>query len=148
MSPYRVDARLSGRHPFEIFTLFLMFITSFPTVLGIAPPPGSINASMPPWMVFTWSCVLLAGSTTALIGIYMRNRGIGLLTEQFGLAVVGVAACIYAGAVAVVGFGGPVSVAIVLGFGVSCLVRWYQIQKAVNGVIHWEQERKADTEGI
>jgi hypothetical protein len=135
MSPYRVDARLSGRHPFEIFALYLAFLTSLPIVLGITPQPGSIRSALPPWLSFTWATVLLAGSGVAIFGIYWRERATGLICEQLGLALVGVGSLIYCACVLyVVGAGAGFTVAIVGGFGISCLRRYWQIQSVLDDV--------------
>lgn len=148
MSPYHAAGRLAGRHPFELFTLFLMVLSSLPTVLGLSPLPGSLAVELPHWLGFVWACTLLVGSLTAVTGMFLPSRRTGLLCEQFGLATTGVAAIIYAGAIWAFGFGGPILIAIVSGFGLSCLARWWQIQRIINDVTTWEKlHRRIDQEG-
>ena len=144
MSPYRVDARFSGRHPFELFTLFLTVITSLPTVLGITAPPLSINAAMPAALVVGWSWVIFLGALLALAGIYWRYRPTGLLMEQVGMATTGAAALVYAGCILLVASGGPLPAGIVGGFGIACFWRWYQLQKVIDQAVAYDRMRKLE----
>lgn len=132
MSPYRTDARLSGRHPFEIFLLVFSFIVGLPTVFGIEPRPGSIQEAFPDWAGFMWSIALTLGPAIALVGVYLRNRGSGLILEQLGLAIMG-AACVAYGFVGLLIV--PLSrvpAGIILGFGVACLWRYRDIQSVLH----------------
>lgn len=133
--PYRVDARLTGRHPFELFTLYLCALVGLPTVLGLTPRPGSIDAELPGVVAFTWSLVLALGATGALAGIYWRNRVAGLLTEQFCLVAVGSAALVYVTcALVAVGESAGYPAAMIAGFGLSALWRAVQLQSVINEV--------------
>jgi CHASE2 domain-containing sensor protein len=136
-----VDARFSGRHPFELFTLFLCVITALPTVLRLTPAPSSINMALPHWLVIAWSITLLVGSVAALLGVYWRDRRTGLITEQFGLAVTGAAALIYAGCIIAVGTGGVIPAGIVGGFGLACLWRWKDLQRIIDEAVAYERLR-------
>lgn len=132
MSPYRVDARLSGRHPFELFTLYLAFLSGLPTVIGLAPRPGTINDALPHWMAVGWAICLTVGSATALAGIYWKARGTGLILEQLGLAATGLASIVYAAtAMYDIGLAASTAAAIVGGFGISCLWRYKQLQDII-----------------
>lgn len=136
MSPYRVDARMAGRHPFEIYGLFLALITSMPILLGIAPKPGTIREAMPGWLGVIWAASLAIGSLLALVGIYWRNRATGLLLEQVGLAAAGAACVVYGGVVLyVAGQDALISAALVGGFGAACLRRYFQIQEVVDDAV-------------
>lgn len=136
MSPYRVDARLSGRHPFEIYVLVLCLLVSLPILLGRPATPGSVAALLPEPYAFFWSVVLAVGSAASLVGIYFKDRAKGLIIEQLGLAFVGVACVIYSGAIllSIGPLDGSVAAAIVGGFGFSCVRRYFQIQKVINDV--------------
>jgi hypothetical protein len=136
-----VDARFSGRHPFELFTLFLCVITALPTVLRLTPEPSSINQALPPWLAIAWSITLLLGSMAALFGVYWRRRATGLVMEQLGLAVTGAAALIYAGCILVVGSGGLVPAGIIGGFGCACLWRWKDLQRIIDEAVAYERLR-------
>jgi hypothetical protein len=141
--PYRTDASMAGRHPFEIFTLILGLVSGLPRLLGVTPAPNSITSLLPPVLVLAWSAVLVIGCATALTGVWWRNRAIGLILEQLGLAFVGVACIVYSG-VALISLGpnASIPISIVGAFGVSCLVRWRQIQRTIDFVYGEEKRRR------
>lgn len=142
MSPYRTDPRMSGRHPFEIFTLFLALVTSLPVLFGVTPAPGTIRAVLPPVVAFIWALTLCVGSLVALVGVWWKERATGLIMEQLGLACVGVVCIIYfVVALVAVGWSTTIPMGIVLGFGLSCLWRWRDLQRSINEVYAWEQSR-------
>lgn len=133
--PYRHDPQQAGRHPFELFTLYLALLTALPTVLGVVPQPGTMRAVLPGFVVAIWAWILLVGSIVTLAGIYWKDRGTGLITEQLGLALVGASTLLYAGVLlAVAGEPAVITGAILGGFGASCLLRYYQIQQTVDRV--------------
>lgn len=138
--PYRVDARLTGRHPFELFTLYMAALVGLPTVLGLSPRPGSIDAELPPVVAFGWSLVLTLTALGALLGIYLPNRVWGLLIEQFSLVGVGAAALVYV-VCALVSVGGSAGypAALIAGFGLACLRRATQLQSVINEVHRVQQ---------
>ena len=142
MAPYRRDNR-AGRHPFQLFTLYLAFITGVPTVLGLTPRPGSINEALHPAVAYGWALFLTVGSLTAIVGVFCRNRGLGLVLEQLGLGLVGLTSLIYVGcAIYVLGVDSAIQpIAIVAAFGASCLWRYGQLQRILNGV-RTEQNRR------
>ncbi len=144
MRPNHTDARLSGRHPFELLVLFAMLITAIPTVLGVEPTPGSISATLPLWLAYGWACVLAVGCFTALVGVFMRNRGIGLIIEQLGLAPVGIAGIIYSACILVASLlpGALITAGIFFSFGVACLIRWRQLQQILDDAVALDRQRK------
>lgn len=140
--PYRVDDRMAGRHPFELFTLYLAVLVALPTVLGLIPEPGSIRALMLAWMSWGWSAILLVGSAVAIAGVYWKERVTGLILEQLGLAGVGVGAAAYAVAVVyVVGTDGLFAAAFCVGFAVACVRRYFHIQQTLDAT-HEVQVRR------
>ncbi len=140
--PYRTDASMAGRHPFEIFTLILGFITGLPRLFGAIPAPNSITALLPPVLVLAWSFVLVAGCGVALAGVWWRSRAIGLILEQLGLAFVGVACLVYSSVALIsLGLNASIPIGIVAAFGVSCLVRWRQIQRTID-FVYGEEKRQ------
>lgn len=145
--PYRVDARMAGRHPFELFTLYLAFLVALPTVLGVLAEPGSIREIMPAWMSWGWSAILLVGSATAIAGIYWRERVTGLILEQLGLAGTGLGAFAYTIAVLyVAGDDGAFAAAFCLGFAVACTRRYFQIQQTLDAAHAIQLYREAEGE--
>ena len=148
--PYRSDPMQAGRHPFELFTLFLALLTGLPTVLGAIPRPGTIEEALPDVIPVIWSWVLFLGAACALIGIYWRDRATGLIFEQLGLAFVGLASIVYSASIAWETTGGGhvslrqdalIGAAIMLGFGTSCVCRYFQIQQTLDAT-HEVQVRR------
>lgn len=141
MSPYRVDARLAGRHPFEIYLLALALLVTLPTLFGVAPRPGSVASILTGFPGFLWNLSITAGSALALVGIYWKDRIWGLIGEQLGLALVGVACLVYTVVVlASTGWSALFPAAIVAGFGASCIRRYFQIQQTFNQISRAEQD--------
>lgn len=139
--PYRVDARMSGRHPFEIFTMTLAFATGLPTLLGIQERPSSVMTYLPHIVALLWAIVLTVGSAGALVGVWWKERATGLILEQLGLGLVGLGSVVYAGVA--IGRGiFLIPVGIVAGFGLSCLWRYFQLQSIVDSVQAEELRRK------
>lgn len=137
MSPYR--AMTKARHPFEVFTLFLAFVSGLPLLFGEAKP-GSIVEALGPVAENIWAGLLSVGAGVALYGVWMRNRVNGILVEQVGLVGIGMALLYYAAVIGVVqGFPGILPIAIIGGFGASCLWRWVQLEKMIR-----EARRLAD----
>lgn len=126
-----------SRHPFQLFILLLCLVNGLPVLLGESRPPGSLESALPVPFVYGWALFLTVGSAVALVGTAWRNRFVGVLIEQVGLVGVGLAAVLYGGVLEVVASqqGGGVSASIVLGFGLACLWRWWQLQKYVKAVV-------------
>lgn len=132
---------MSGRHPFELYLLYLTLLVSVPIVLGAAPRPGSVADLLPDLMAWGWSLILAVGSAVALLGIFWRERVTGLIAEQVGLVLVGVATLAYTVMVFhAVGDDGLVQIAIVGGYGASCIRRYFQIQQILD-VAHQIEKR-------
>lgn len=128
-----------SRHPFEIFLLIMLIFSVTPLLWG-APAPISIEALLPTPVIKLWAATASLGSLVALLGIIWPRRVIGMVIEQVGLVMVGVAACFYGAAIWIVtGEVGRVPGAIISAFGLSCLVRWYQLQKLVDEQIALNQ---------
>lgn len=139
----------SSRHPFQLFLLALCIVSGLPTLLGANPGPASIEALLPELMVRVWSFMLVVGAAISLIGAALKNRVNGILVEQVGLVMVGVAAVFYAfGIFIVIGFQvGAISASIILGFGAACLYRWYQLQRYIKAVRDVIAERADNDNG-
>jgi hypothetical protein len=96
-----------------------------------------MEASLPKGLIFAWGVALTVGALLTLVGSFSNQKLKGLLVEQIGLALVGVAAVLYACvALVTLGFssGAGVPAAIVGAFGLSCLWRWVQIQRFIKSV--------------
>lgn len=127
------DMFRAGRHPMQVFMLFLCTVSATPLLFGYTVA-GSIEEELPAWESFTWGLCLLLGSAGGLIGAYWRGKLTTALTiERASLALVGCAACVYA-IVIIVSGGVPriVSAAIIFAFGLSFLRRARDIGKIIH----------------
>lgn len=82
-----------GRHrPHEVLFLVFSVIWGVAYLVG-APPPTSMAAVMPPWVVRTWAAGLLLSGLVGLTGILLIRRSVErcLLLEQ-GAILIGAAA--------------------------------------------------------
>lgn len=125
----------SSRHPLIIFLLALSMVAGVAIEIADAPAPQSVQAQLPAWGVDLWGWALIVGSGIYLAGLYLQGRDrliTGVLFEQVGVATLGPAAIVYAAAVfATVGWSGAYPAGITLGFGVSCLYRWWTLQRGI-----------------
>jgi hypothetical protein len=126
--------------------LFLSFLTALPILLGAPALPGSIRASLPPWVADIWAICLAGGAGLAMLGIYLKRRDWGLILEQVGLALTGVACLVFAGCIlAFQGIDGLVGFGIVGGFGAACVRRYFQIQNVLDQVITEERRVRGES---
>jgi len=132
----RTDLFSHSRHPFEVFILALCEASTLPTIAGVVPPPGTIMAFVPHVVAAAWAWVVFIGAGVALLSVFFKNRGTGLIMEQLGLAFTGLACIFYGLAVGYFTYprGGLISAGIICGFGISCLVRCWQIQKYLDSI--------------
>lgn len=130
-----------SRHPFQIYMLLLCLFTGLPLLFG-RYEPRSIEAQLPGWGVTLWGATLFFGALVALVGIFLPNRVNGLLVEGIGLIATGVAAIIYAVAIIfTIGSAGVVASGIVVGFGISCVVRWFQLNTVLSTFVRGAETR-------
>lgn len=144
--------RPSARHPFEVYLLLLSIVSGLPILFG-SPAPGSIEAAMPHWGVRVWGAGLALGAVVALLGVLKtrpdsKARTVsvtGLVLEQVGLVMVASSTLLYVVvALVYVGVSAIVPIGIVAAYGISCLMRWVQIQRAID--LEFRLRREA-TEG-
>lgn len=122
--PY-TDPLKAGRHPFQTYLLLLCVVSGLPLLFG-EPAADSIEAALPPWLVYYWAASLSGGALLALAGSFLvRNNYANALTaERAGLYFAGAAGVVYGAAIFIGrGQGALVAAAITLGFGLSCLRR-------------------------
>lgn len=140
----------SGRHPFELFVLFLGLVVGSPLLWG-APTPGSTTELLGPVWARAWAWILVTGCLVALMGVWWTwwswlsrwlfrldlRTSTGLLIEQVGLVAVGVGTLIYAvGVVTADGETGRfIPAGLVAGLGLACWWRAGQIQRWVHATI-------------
>lgn len=129
----------SSRHPIIVFFLILCLVAGAGILLGDAPAPGSLNATLPGWQVMVWAVALTAGSAGTLIGLWLQSPSRptrlrdGVLFEQGGMSLLGPAAMLYGFiAIVTIGWAAVLPGGIVLGLGVACAYRWRTLQRCVN----------------
>lgn len=129
----------SSRHPIVVFLLALCVVSGAGILLGDAPAPGSLNASLPFWEVRIWSGGLAVGGALTLWGLHLQGPKRptklrdGVLFEQAGMSLLGPAALIYGtAALAQVGLAALLPGGIVVALGVACVYRWVTLQRTVN----------------
>ena len=127
------DPLYTQRNPYQTFLLILAAISSWPLLKG-ETGSAALEAELSDAAVMLWGVALLAGSLVALLGEFWRGHDwTGHVIERAGLALVGVAALIYATVIwtatdlahADVSF----AVALTAAWGAACLWRCGQITK-------------------
>lgn len=113
--------------PRAVFLLALSVFLGF-TALVIDAAPQTLNSVLPHWAVLIWGLLLLLGSAVTFAGMYRQTVN-GIIAEQIGSVMVGATTVFYAlVAIWVAGVGALQPVGIVLAWGLSCFVRWIQLQ--------------------
>lgn len=116
----------------EVTIFATMAVSTSRTAFGLLPLPGSLKNSVDGFGQFT-AVLIFAGALLCVIGILWRHRDDGLVIEQFGLAVVGPGCLLYALALwlytnhAASAF----ALAMAVGIGLACGVRYFQIQRYI-----------------
>lgn len=142
--PFRV-----GRHPFERYLLLLAIVGTVPLLVG-EPTSGSIEASLPLWVVLSWGVLLVLGCSTALVGVYWPLREPitpasfvqSLFLERLGLAMVYPTALVYAAIIVLAtGWQGVLVASLVAGFGWAARRRMKDAAKTFQRAIADQQRR-------
>lgn len=130
MTPLRRFFLPAARYPADPRALFILVLSVFSgiTAFALRAAPRSLEEVMPHWAVMTWGILLSLGSLLALAGMAKQTLN-GILLEQVGSVVVAAATIFYAGiALYVTGLHAAQTAGIILAWGLSCLVRWVQLQ--------------------
>jgi hypothetical protein len=140
--PHRIARRIPAvilEQPWALFVMGLCVISGMTTFLG--PAPGSIETTLPRFVVYLWSGTLVAGASAGLVGLLRPNLR---RVELAGLVWLGTAAIVYGATIMLrFGLGGIVPGSIVLGFGAAALVRAlavYVAYEVARRVTHPEAE--------
>jgi hypothetical protein len=122
------------RYPADPRALFILVLSVFSgvTTILLEQGPETLESLMPRWAVIVWGVTLGLGSLLALIGLELDSDW-GVIVEQVGCVCVGVA-CVFYSIVAgfILGVGATPVIAIVLGWGLACFVRWLQLQLLIH----------------
>ena len=122
------------RYPADPRAVFILALSVFSGLLSLAAEesPGTLESTVPEWGIVLWGVGLGFGSLLALLGL-TRDTVNGIVIEQVGSVMVGVAAMFYSAiALWVVGGSAGQPVMIILGWGIACLIRWIQLQLLLN----------------
>ena len=142
---WNVMFRPAARYPADPRATFILALSVFSglTALAIDAAPGSLEEILPQWGVILWGALLTVGSAITLAGM-MFQTPTGIITEQIGSAVVGVTTVYYSSLVFVVlGMDAVQSVGIILAWGLSCGVRYIQLQALIkSGIVEAEHRQE------
>lgn len=122
------------RYPADPRAVFILALSVFSgiTTIAVEQGPETLESLMPRWGVITWGLSLGLGSLLALVGL-ARDTDSGIVTEQIGCVMVGVATTFYCSlALWSVGIGALPVLTIVFGWGLACFVRWVQLQLLIH----------------
>lgn len=120
----------AARYPADPRAVFILALSVFSglTALAVEAAPGTLRALLPHWGVILWAVCLALGSLVTLIGM-ARQTLAGIIAEQIGSVMVGVATVYYSCLVFIlVGADAVQTVGIILAWGVACFIRWVQLQ--------------------
>ena len=128
---------LSTRHPHEVVLLGACLLTALPILAGVAPAPGSITGTMNHASTVAWAAGIALGALIAFAGILWprpkcptKLTVTGLLLEQVGLVISGVACLLYVVAVLwVIGWVGLFPCALPAGFAIANMILAWRIQR-------------------
>lgn len=124
----------AARYPADPRAVFILALSVFSgiTALALDAAPDSLHAVLPSWAVTTWGILLALGSAITLFGM-ARQTVNGIIIEQVGCVTVAATTVFYSGVVLwVFGLDAVQSIGIILAWGLSCGVRWIQLQYLIN----------------
>lgn len=120
----------AARYPADPRAVFILAISVFGGLIALtlSSGPGTLNHLMPTWAVYIWGALLTSGSLVTLAGMAFQSVN-GVIAEQIGSVMVGATTVFYAScAIWIVGAASLQPVLIILAWGLSCFVRWAQLQ--------------------
>lgn len=145
---FRAVFKPAARYPSDPRAVFMLAFSVFVgiTAVALTAGPETLNALMPHWAVVFWGVLLTIGSATTLAGMAKQNDS-GVLLEQVGSVTVGVTTVFYSVlAILVVGIDAIQSIGIIASWGISCFIRWIQLQAFVAQAIAVQQAKQAETD--
>jgi hypothetical protein len=131
---WRFIFKPAARYPADPRAVFILALSVFSGAGALAAnaAPETLEALLPRWGVIMWGVLLATGSAATLIGMLFQSAN-GIITEQIGSVMVGVTTVFYSVlALWVIGGDATQPVGIILAWGLSCFVRWIQLQALIN----------------
>jgi hypothetical protein len=133
----------AARYPADPRAVFILALSVFSgmTALLLDEAPGSLEQALPGWVVLGWGILLSLGSAVTLLGMSRQSVN-GIIIEQVGSITVAAATLFYSGIVFMqVGPSALQGVGIICAWGLSCILRWFQLQALINSAIGRAQKR-------
>ena len=130
----RMIFKPAARYPADPRAVFILALSVFSgiTALALNLAPGSLEQLMPTWAVVAWGALLTLGSAITLLGM-LRQTVTGIILEQVGCIMVAATTVFYSGVVFYeLGSQALQSVGIILAWGLSCVLRYVQLQILIN----------------
>lgn len=124
----------AARYPADPRAVFILALSVFSgiTSLAIEQAPETLQSVLPYWVVVAWGVLLTVGSAITLAGM-ARQTVNGIVTEQIGSVTVAATTIFYSGiAFWQIGASAIQAVGIILAWGLSCGIRWFQLQALIN----------------
>lgn len=133
----------AARYPADPRAVFILALSVFTgvTTLALNAGPDSLEALLPTWVVIVWGALLTLGSATTLVGMFLQSVN-GIIIEQVGSVMVAATTLFYSLiAFATIGIDALSVVGIIFAWGLSCGLRWFQLQSLINNEIGRQRKR-------
>lgn len=124
----------AARYPADPRAVFILALSVFTGITAIAldAAPKSLDAILSDWVIVTWGILLTLGSAITLVGMIRQTVG-GIVIEQIGCVMVAATTIFYSTLAFIeIGVDALQNVGIILAWGLSCAVRWVQLQMLIN----------------
>lgn len=135
----------AARYPADPRVIFILVLSVFSgfTALALEAGPQSLEALLPRWGVLLWGVLLLMGSLVTLVGLLVNSIN-GIVAEQIGSVMISATTIFYSAlAMKFVGVDALQVVGPILGWGLACAFRWFQLQKLINTTYKRKLQKQA-----
>jgi hypothetical protein len=142
---WRFIFKPAARYPADPRAVFILALSAFSGMIAllIHSAPATLEALLPRWGVVLWGLLLVVGSVMTLVGMVFQSVN-GIIAEQLGSVIVGVTTVFYSVLYLVVLHAAALqTVGIILAYGLSCFLRWVQLQALIN-----ESDRRGQRQHI
>jgi ABC-type Na+ efflux pump permease subunit len=121
------------RHPHQVLIAGLLMVSGLGILLG-GPSPGSVSASLPPWLLLLWAGVITLGGAMVVAASVAPPQW-ALFLELAADPALSVMCVVYSAAVLdVAGSRGAVVIALVGGVAAAFAVRAVQVFRTLRAV--------------